>query len=101
MSTPAVRLDAVIDELLAGSAPRGDTLSEIAMLAHAALRPMPPSVGFEARLRHRLQGHAPWRGFRPNRFIAAGAVSSAAVGVTALAVWRTPRRQPAGRLWHR
>ena len=33
--------------------------------------------------------------------LTAGALSSAAVGVTAFAVWRTSRRQPAQRLLHR
>ncbi len=110
--TPAERLDAAVDALLVGARAYGDTLSDVAALVHAALPPIPPSVRFETRLAKRLSGAgvrdrlrvaaiATRRELTPNRLIAAGAVSSAAVGVTAFAVWRTSRRQPAHRLWHR
>ena len=101
MPTPANRLDVTIDALLAGEPTRGSRLAETAALLHASLPPVPPSLAFENRLHHRLHGRAPraWLQLTPTRLIAAGAVSSAAVGVTALAVWRTTRRQPAGRTW--
>ncbi len=104
MSTPVERLDAVVDALLAGEQRRGAELVEIATLVRDALRPVPAGRRFEDRLRRRLtgSGRVGWRQLAtPGRLIAAGAVSSAAVGVTALAVWRTARRQPAGRLPHR
>ncbi|HET8571701.1 MAG TPA: hypothetical protein VFN14_07405 [Candidatus Limnocylindria bacterium] len=103
MPTPAARLDATVDALLAGDAHGGGDLAEIAGLVHAALAPLPPSQRFEDRLRARLQSPSrpSWPQLTPTRLIAAGAVSSAAVGVTALAVWRSSRRQPVARRWHR
>jgi hypothetical protein len=110
--TPAERLDAAVDSILVGARAYGDTLSDVAALVHAALPPIPPGAGFEARLARRLGGAgmrdrlrvaavATRRQLTPVRLITAGALSSAAVGVTAFAVWRTSRRQPAQRLLHR
>lgn len=110
--TPAERLDAAVEAMLLGARTYGDTLSDVAALVHAALPPIPPGAGFEARLAKRLSGAgvrdrlrvtavATRRQLTPIRLIAAGAVSSAAVGVTAFAVWRTSRRPPAHRLLHR
>lgn len=103
MPTPPARLDAAVDTLLAGEPVREGELADLASLVHAALGPIPPSSRFEDRLRRRLQGASriAWPQLSPSRLIAAGAVSSAAVGVTAFAVWRTSRRQAAARPWHR
>ena len=110
--TPAERLDAAVDSILIGARAYGDTLSDVAALVHAALPPIPPAAGFEARLAGRLSGVgmrqrlraamvASRRELTPVRLLAAGALSSAAVGVTVFAVWRTGRRQPVQRLLHR
>ncbi|HEX5397267.1 MAG TPA: hypothetical protein VFX74_09315 [Candidatus Limnocylindria bacterium] len=103
MPTPHARLDAAVDTLLAGEPLRDGGLAEVARLVHAALGPIPPSFRFEDRLQRKLRGvsRIAWPQLSPGRLIAAGAVSSAAVGVTALAVWRTSRRQAAARPWHR
>ncbi|HET6381214.1 MAG TPA: hypothetical protein VFH63_09350 [candidate division Zixibacteria bacterium] len=108
----AERLDRAVDQLLAGARPATDT--QLAPLVAAASRVqavlVPPPIGaeFETRLASRLEeaaagaGGAAWlRGVarrqlqHPRRLIAAGALSSAAVGmtVTAVALWRTSRRQ--------
>lgn len=101
MPTPALRTDAAVEAVLAGERPRGD-LADITGLVHAALRPLPPGVEFEARLRRRLAGGTrfAWPQLTPSRLLAAGAVSSAALGVTAVAVY-VSRRQPAHRPAHR
>lgn len=118
-SSPAERLDAAVDHLLAGEQPHTDTeirrLVEVATLLREALPRVPPASRFEARLAARLTveaavgrnlrafSAAARRELTPARLIAAGAVSSAAVGVTAIAVWRGSRR-PGGvghRLLHR
>ena len=98
MPTSALRTDAAVEAVLAGERPRGD----LADLVHAALRPLPPGVEFEARLRRRLAGGTrfAWPQLTPSRLLAAGAVSSAALGVTAVAVY-VSRRQPAHRPAHR
>ncbi len=103
MPTPAERLDAAVDALLAGEPRHGGGLVELARLVHDALPPVPAGVRFEQALRRRLTGRSrvAWAQLTPSRLIAAGAVSSAAAGFTALALWRTSRRQPAHRLWHR
>ncbi len=103
MPTRPARLDAAVDTLLAGQPVRGGELADIASLVHAALGPVPPSSRFEDRLRRRLRNspRIAWPQLSPSRLIAAGAVSSAAVGVTALAVWRTSRRQAVDRPWYR
>lgn len=110
----AERLDAYVTALLAGrSVPQVvdaelRPLAAAARLIAAALAPVPVASRFEARLGARLAdhagplarrvralGHISRRELRhPGRLIAAGAVSSAAVGVgvTALAVWRGGRR---------
>lgn len=112
----ADRLDEAVDELLAGRTPRLD--AEVAPLLEMAGRvstalPLPAvSERFEARLAGRLRRISPaTRGLDRlraatgrERLIAAGAVSSAAVGMTltAFAVWRTTRRHAAPvRLGHR
>jgi hypothetical protein len=85
-------------------------LVDAAALLSSALPPLPAGSRFEARVAARLAASSPLaraaeavgatvrRELRhPGRLIAAGAVSSAAVGVTvtALAVWRTSRRHSA------
>ncbi len=101
MSTAALRTDAAVEAVLAGEPPQG-ALGEMTELVHAALRPIPPGVAFEARLRRRLAGATrfAWPQLTPSRLLAAGAVSSAALGVTAVAVY-VSRRQPAHRPVHR
>jgi hypothetical protein len=109
--TTAQRLDEAIDRILAGDRPAVDPelrpLVDAAALLSSALPPLPAGARFEARVAARLSGSsslaraaeavgaAARRELRhPGRLIAAGAVSSAAVGmtVTAFAVWRTSRR---------
>jgi hypothetical protein len=109
----AERLDHAIDRLLAGEQPIRDTtlgsLVETAALVRAALPPIPSGRRFESRLSSRLAHAAGGSGVagavdaieafarrelrHPGRLLAAGAVSSAAVGVTvtAVAVWRARR----------
>jgi hypothetical protein len=112
-STPE-RLDEAVDHVLAGERPVVEAelrpLLDVAVRVADALRPLPAGRRFEAELAHRLSGDpARWRVPReivtPGRLIAAGALSSAAVGVTvtAYAVWRSSRRQPGlgQRLLHR
>lgn len=119
--SPAQRLDEAIDRILAGERPAVEPelrpLVDTAALLTSALPPLPVGIRFEARVAARLAASSPLaraaeavgamarRELRhPGRLIAAGAVSSAAVGVTvtALAVWRTNRRQgTAGRAAHR
>jgi hypothetical protein len=112
--TTAQRLDEAIDRLLAGDRPAVEPelrpLVDAASVLSAALPPLPAGRQFEARVAARLAASSPLaraaeavgalarRELRhPRRLIAAGAVSSAAVGVTvtALAVWRTNRRHGA------
>lgn len=116
----AERLDHALDQLLAGSRPAADRaiapLLDAADLVRAAMPPIPVADAFEARLRGRfgrdrgvtaavdtLQRFARRELRNPGRILAAGAVSSAAVGmtVTAFAVWRSRRHAaallPAGR----
>jgi hypothetical protein len=103
-STPD-RLDEAVDSLLAGDRPMVDVelrpLIEVAGRLADALRPVPAGRAFELALSRRLAGEGEGllrraaRGFgRPGRLLAAGALSSAAVGVTvtAYAVWRSSRR---------
>lgn len=112
----AERLDHAVEQLLAGEGPAHDpalgALLETAALVRAALPPIPSGRRFEARLTSRLANAAGAGGVagavgaleafarrelrHPARILAAGAVSSAAVGVTvtAVAVWRS-RRQAA------
>jgi hypothetical protein len=108
--SPAERLDHAVDVLLAGGHPPRDAailpLLETAAVVRAALPPIPGGREFEARLLTRLTrasraagavgalGSFARRELRnPARILAAGAVSSAAVGVTvtAVAVWRSRR----------
>jgi hypothetical protein len=110
--TTAQRLDEAIDRILAGDRPIVEPelrpLVDAAALLTSALPPLPAGSRFEARVASRLAASSPFaraaeavgamarRELRhPGRLIAAGAVSSAAVGVTALAVWRTSRRHGA------
>ncbi|MGH2456787.1 MAG: hypothetical protein ACRDHD_11100 [Candidatus Limnocylindria bacterium] len=107
--TIADRLDEAVDHVLRGSGDpvAGDLrpLVEAAALVHAALPPIPAGERFERRLAARLRRPGPVERARqalsgltrdqlrnPRRLLAAGAVSSAAVTVTALALWRTSRR---------
>jgi hypothetical protein len=91
-STPE-RLDAAVESLLAGTRPAVEPdlrpLLRTASSLADALRPVPAGARFEARLAERLQA-----GSMRRRWLAAGAVSSVAVGatVTAYAVWRSSRR---------
>jgi hypothetical protein len=113
--SPAERLDHAVDVLLAGGRPpRNATtrpLLETAATVRAALPPIPTARGFEARVLTRLthpDGVAGAVGAleaivrrelrHPVRILAAGAVSSAAVGVTltAVVVWRSRRHAGAG-----
>jgi hypothetical protein len=114
MRSTADRLDEAVDQVLAGITPTIEpdlrALVKAATTVQAALPPMPAGARFEARLRSRLiadtrlaratdaVGAFTRRELRqPRHLIAAGAVSSAAVGVglTALVVWRGTRRQAA------
>ena len=106
----AERLDRALDQLLAGSRPAADRsiapLLDAAALVRAAMPPIPAADSFESRVLGRIaQGRRTTSAIgalermarrelrHPGRIIAAGAVSSAAVGVTvtALAVWRSRR----------
>lgn len=113
--SPAERLDHAVDVLLAGGRPPRDPalhpLLETAAIVRAALPPIPGGQGFEARLLTRLthaggvasavgalEAFARRELRHPARILAAGAVSSAAVGVTvtAVAVWRSRRHAAVG-----
>jgi hypothetical protein len=109
----AERVDRLVDAVLATDAPATQTSPELerfAVVASAlgdALSPMPPGTAFEARLAGRLAeaaarpGAIGVLGHRGRLLVTGAAVSSAAVGVTAFAVWRATRRQPAHRFWER
>jgi hypothetical protein len=113
--SPAERLDHAVELLLAGGRPPSDAtlrpLLETASLVRAALPPVPGGEQFEERLLGRLthgggvagaagalQAFARRELRHPSRILAAGAVSSAAVGVTvtAVAVWRSRRHAVPG-----
>jgi hypothetical protein len=115
--SPAERLDHAVDVLLAGGRPPRDAttrpLLETAAVVRAALPVIPSARGFETRVLTRLthpDGVAGAIGAlealvrrelrHPVRMLAAGAVSSAAVGVTLTAVvlWRSRRHVAAGSL---
>jgi hypothetical protein len=106
----AERLEHAVERLMAGDRPVADRatapLLEAAALVRAALPPIPGGDALDARLlaqitqRRRvdaavdaLEAFARRELRHPRRLIAAGAVSSAAVGVTvtAVAVWRSRR----------
>jgi hypothetical protein len=110
----AERLDQALDQLLAGSRPRADRtlapLLDVAALVRDAMPPIPAGPRFETRLLGRLEDERGVAGAvgalervarrelrSPARILAAGAVSTAAVGatVTALAVWRSRRQASA------
>jgi hypothetical protein len=115
--TRADRLDVAVERLLASESSPADQelggLLETAALVRAALPPIPAGQKFEARLNERLAAAAATAGVagavgaieafarrelrHPGRILAAGAVSSAAVGVTvtAVAVWRSRRHSSA------
>jgi hypothetical protein len=89
-------------------------LLEAAALVRAALPPIPGGDDLDARLLARitqrrrvnaavdaLEGFARRELRNPAHLIAAGAVSSAAVGVTAVAVWRSRRQGLNLRVGHR
>jgi hypothetical protein len=109
--TPAEQLDHAIDQLLTGARPHVGAdlrpLLDAAYVVARAFPALPAGDRFEARLRARLAGANPFvraadalgdftrRELRqPRHLLAAGAVSSAAVGVgvTALVMWRGSRR---------
>ena len=90
-----------IDALLAGERPRTDPELRpplaMAERLRTTLTPVLPGVRFQAALAERIHGGGTLRavtGTTRGRLIAAGAFSSAAVGVgvTAYAVWRTTHR---------
>jgi len=108
--TQAERLEHAVEQLMAGDRPVADgamaPLLEAAELLRAALPPIPGGQALDARLlshitqRRRVNEAVDALGAiarrelqHPGRLIAAGAVSSAAVGVTvtAVAVWRVRR----------
>jgi hypothetical protein len=109
--SPAERLDVALDQLLAGGRPRADgsitPLLDAAALVREAMPPIPAGSRFDSRMLGRLEdrgrvtgavealGRAALRELRhPARILAAGAVSTAAVGVTvtAVAFWRWRRQ---------
>jgi hypothetical protein len=114
----AERLDHALDHLLAeGRPPRADgslrPLLDVAALVRDALPPIPTSVRFDSRVLGRLgqrggvnaavdavERFARRELRHPGRVVAAGAVSSAALGVTvtAVALWRSRRHAMAGAL---
>lgn len=106
--SPAERLDAALTALVEQRQPLADgALVEVAALVHAALPPVPPGLQFERRVAERLWAPSAVEQLRRRaamarreltvgRLIAAGALSSAAVGVTALAVWAGGRRIAGG-----
>jgi hypothetical protein len=118
-SSNAERIDELVDEILGGSRPHPEpelrSLIETAALVSSALPPLPAGPRFEDWLAQRLADAAEHQAVKhplqraastlaeltrrelkhPRRLIAAGAVSSAAVGVTAIAVWRGSRRSAA------
>jgi len=109
--TPAERLDAAVDEVLAGHhppvSPELAPLVDAASLLRSALPPLPAGTRFEARLASRLTAprsvahvvsavsDATRRELRhPARLLITGALSSAAVGLgfTVVAIRRLARR---------
>ena len=111
--SPAERVDRMVDAVLASEAspvPAGRDLRHLATLAAAlgdALPAIPPGADFESHLAARLAAAADGRRtigvlrHRGRLLVTGAAVSSAAVGVTAFAVWRSTRRQAAHRFWER
>ena len=111
--SPAERVDRLVDAALADGAsrppPTGDMrqLAALAATLGDALAAVPPSADFESHLAARLADAAAGRramgvfGRRGRLLVTTAAVSSAAVGVTAFAVWRSTRRQSAHRFWER
>jgi hypothetical protein len=110
----AERLDEAVELLLGGERPSVEPelrpLVGVAALAADALRPVPAGTRFETRLAQRLAHENAVRRAadavssftrreltHPGRLLAAGAVSTAAVGVTvtALALWRSTRHASA------
>ena len=106
----AERLEHAVERLMAGDQPVADRamapLLEAAELVRAAMPPIPVGDALDARLMAQLTQRRRMTGAvdaleafarrelqHPGRLIAAGAVSSAAVGVTvtAVAVWRMRR----------
>ena len=111
--SPAERVDRLVDAALTSGAPpalpAGD-LRHLATLASTlgdALAAIPPSTDFESHLAARLADAADRRRaigmfrHRGRLLVTGAAVSSAALGVTAFAVWRSTRRQSAHRFWER
>ncbi|HEX6475280.1 MAG TPA: hypothetical protein VF114_09385 [Candidatus Limnocylindria bacterium] len=98
----AERLEHAVEQLMAGDQPVADRgmapLLEAAELVRAAMPPIPGGDALDARLlaqitrRRRVNVAVDALLEHPGRLLAAGAVSSAAVGaVTAVAVWRMRR----------
>jgi len=101
--TPAERVDHLVDTVLVDQPASSSQLTDpelrrlaaVAARLHAALPPVPAASAFEGRLGRRLAA-MPRRQLLardlfhiPAWVILTGAVSSAAVGITAFAVWRT------------
>jgi hypothetical protein len=114
-ATPAERIDRLVDAVIAPGATPGAVSPELRPMAGLiasvadALPAIPPGAAFEVRLARQLSEAAARRpGFGPlgqrGRLLVTGAAVSGAavgVGVTAFAVWRSSRRQPAHRFWER
>ena len=114
-ATPAERVDRLVDAILAPGTAPGAVASELRPMAGLiasvadALPAVPLGVAFESRLGARLSDAAARQkafgllGQRGRLLVTGAAVSGAAVGVgvTAFAVWRSSRRQPAHRFWER
>ena len=104
--TPAERLDEAVDRLLSDQRPAVDgellPLVDTATRLREALPLLPTGHAFESKLAARLAhpgglaalGEVPRRELQhPSRLLVTGAASAAAVGVTALVVWRGTHRQ--------
>jgi hypothetical protein len=114
-ATPAERVDRLVDAILAPAGtpvavmPDSRPLAGVIASVGDALPLIPPAVAFESRVAARLTETASGRRTfgllrqRGRLLVTGAAVSSAAVGVgvTAFAVWRSSRRQPAHRFWER
>jgi hypothetical protein len=111
--SPAERVDRMVDAALATGAPHRSAPADLRPLATLAstlrdtLTAVPLSEGFDSHLAARLADAADGRRaigmlrHRGRLLVTGAAVSSAAVGVTAFAVWRSTRRQSAHRFWER
>jgi hypothetical protein len=109
----AERVDRIVDAVLgseSGAVAAGPDMRRLATMAAAlgdALPVIPPGAEFESHLAARLAEAADGRRrisvlrHRGRLLVTGAAVSSAAVGVTAFAVWRSTRRPASHRFWER